>query len=1604
MKNYLFILMLLLFVLNSQVFASNENKLDPPKWIKASDGEFHDMISIEWDPVEGANYYIIYRSSSENIEDALPIWEGVGPFGLTTYNDWDIDVCHKEYTYWIKAESDLDGLNESDFSIMDKGWIGYPIFDDAYKIAYTGGEFGMTISPNRPECHWVLTIDQDWITTSSKMSGTNEHFFSFNVKSNSDSMTRTGNIIVSGRKCPIIQAGNPGDNFKINPPNNIEALNGKYSDRIPLKWECVENANYYEIHRSTNDNPNDAVRIVENSSPLWGHCFHNDFDIEPCYTVYYYWIKSRTDITGIETSDFSPFVKGWIGYNIQPESKEFDYIGGTGSIDIEALKEIDSDVTVNCPWEAKSESSWIKISSETFGNGNGTIYYEVVKNLNTTERTGKIIISGKEFIVTQKEISNIPPSITIPNQSISSAPGNDTSIYFNYNDRDSEIDQLQVTASSSNPLILSDSNFLLNYSNGYGVLNIQIPPDNPTETVDVKLSVNDSYNTVSRNVRVEIKKSLPYSLHKSNDTPLEIKDEINEGVYSVIPVLEDRKVYAMKLTLDIDYPFINDLSAKLISPSGTEVLIFDSLSLGMKLHLTFNEEAEKSINEVQGPYFGTYRPQESFNKLKGERIKGDWKLHIIDKTNDGDIGKLEPWRIEFFYSTPIADAGSDQIVLSNSLVQLNASKSYDLDDKIISFQWKVLEGKPGIILSDANSISPTFIAPEIESGNEFFKFLLLIKDERGNTGEDTCMLRIVDKDIKIFDSGQIDDEIPDDGTVISKITIDEPGLYAKDVNIVVNITHPCIDELGARLIGPEPLYKKILLFYPITDNGKNFKDTVFDDNSKVSIQDGSAPFSGYFRSISPLHPLINEPLSGEWKFQIYDLHTSCGGGFLNSWRLEVMPITKRIPQANAGSDLHVVKGAEVILDASKSFDLDKDIIEYKWDQISGTYISLVNPNAARTSFMAPDSNDSIVFKVTVIDETGLSDEDICIVKVGYHIYSYDSPIHLNGRNTLQAIIEVPEDGYVKDVNLELDLDHNFYASLSFFLISPEGTISKLVALNNIVFIDSDSDPQKVSTQLSHTIFDDDAKNSIYFGKPPHTDSFAPLENLSVFNEEIAKGEWKLIIADEYNPIEDKGILNSWKLEINITDETPKQPPIVDCGSDEHINFGDVVFLDGSNSYDPDGKIVSYKWRQIGGTDVSLVNSDSSKLSFTYLKTESDTLFFNLTVTDNDGIQSNKTKIVRAGYNMYSNENKILIKDNDTEGIMSTIDIPDDGIIKDINLEINISHPLVNQLSAKLVSPLGKTVDLFKNIYVPGENFTQTVLDDHASLAIQEGKPPFNASFKPLGHLNSLKGDFLKGEWKLIVSDTGFESVGDLDSWHIQVNSYSSSNPIADAGKDLNAKSGTIVLLDSSKSFDPDGEIQLYSWNQIKGPAINLSHPNSITSSFHIPINGFSGKELAFKVTVKDSDGLEASDLCYIKIDYDVYSSSNTSYAIPDGLKVPPLISIINVEDNFLIKDLNIVVNMSHNRVSDLQAKIISPSGKSVLLTNDLCNGQNMIDIIFDNNALKGIYGVEAPYITGSFKPIESLEKFHGEPANGNWKLVINDLKANETGFLDSWKR
>jgi len=87
------------------------------------------------------------------------------------------------------------------------------------------------------------------------------------------------------------------------------------------------------------------------------------------------------------------------------------------------------------------------------------------------------------------------------------------------------------------------------------------------------------------------------------------------------------------------------------------------------------------------------------------------------------------------------------------------------------------------------------------------------------------------------------------------------------------------------------------------------------------------------------------------------------------------------PISSAGTDQTTSYSQLVTLDGSGSLDQDGTIDSYLWSQISGTIVTLNNPEEQTTTFTSTNEEGDLVFKLVVTDNESASDSDTTSVTI-----------------------------------------------------------------------------------------------------------------------------------------------------------------------------------------------------------------------------------------------------------------------------------------------------------------------------------------------------------------------------------------------------------------------------------------------------------------------------------------------------------------------------------------------------------------------------------------------------------------------------------------------
>lgn len=120
-------------------------------------------------------------------------------------------------------------------------------------------------------------------------------------------------------------------------------------------------------------------------------------------------------------------------------------------------------------------------------------------------------------------------------------------------------------------------------------------------------------------------------------------------------------------------------------------------------------------------------------------------------------------------------------------------------------------------------------------------------------------------------------------------------------------------------------------------------------------------------------------------------------------------------------------------------------------------------------------------------------------------------------------------------------------------------------------------------------------------------------------------------------------------------------------------------------------------------------------------------------------------------------------------------------------------------------------------------------------------------------------------FEVTVTDAGGMQATDTCIVNV-VRDRESRPPVAKAGFDQTASEGDTVELDGSGSYDFNGGIASYSWEQTAGPTMALSDPSSPQPRFTVKdLDEDEDSALVFKLTVTDRAGLKSTDYCTVNV-------------------------------------------------------------------------------------------------------------------------------------------
>ncbi len=268
---------------------------------------------------------------------------------------------------------------------------------------------------------------------------------------------------------------------------------------------------------------------------------------------------------------------------------------------------------------------------------------------------------------------------------------------------------------------------------------------------------------------------------------------------------------------------------------------------------------------------------------------------------------------------PTAKAGANQTVNEGAAATLTGSGS-DSDGTIASYAWTQTVG-PAVTLTNANTVVASFTAPQV-TANTVLTFQLTVTDNGGATASATVNVTVNDVPIS---------NVP-------------PTANAGTVQTANEGTAVALTGSGTDTDGTIASYAWTQTAGP----------AVILTNANTTVASFTAP------AVS-----VDTVLT----FQL-TVTDNLGATGTATASVTVANVNQ-LPTANAGANQFVNEGSPVTLTGTGT-DADGTIASYAWTQTAGPAVTLATPNAASTTFTAPQvaADTVLTFQLTATDNQG----------------------------------------------------------------------------------------------------------------------------------------------------------------------------------------------------------------------------------------------------------------------------------------------------------------------------------------------------------------------------------------------------------------------------------------------------------------------------------------------------------------------------------------------------------------------------------------------------------------------------------------------------------
>jgi len=257
---------------------------------------------------------------------------------------------------------------------------GYSLRSTNQSFSAAGGSNTVSVLAGSG-CAWTAASNDAWLTVTSGNSGSGGGTVGYSVAANASASARTGTLTVAGQTFTVQQQGNVSCSYALGATSQNFGFSGgmgsvAVTTTAGCAWTATSNDGWLTITSGSSGNGSGSTGFSVATNALTG---------------------SRTGTMTIAGQTYTVQQAGSCSFALTSTSQSVAAVGGASTVSVLA--------GAGCAWAANSNSSWLTITSGSFGNGNGTVGFSIAPLAALTSRTGSLTVAGLTFTVMQNQVT-----------------------------------------------------------------------------------------------------------------------------------------------------------------------------------------------------------------------------------------------------------------------------------------------------------------------------------------------------------------------------------------------------------------------------------------------------------------------------------------------------------------------------------------------------------------------------------------------------------------------------------------------------------------------------------------------------------------------------------------------------------------------------------------------------------------------------------------------------------------------------------------------------------------------------------------------------------------------------------------------------------------------------------------------------------------------------------------------------------------------------------------------------------------------------------------------------------------------------------------------